>query len=219
MKAIRAALLLLGCITLLGAMAAQAQPLNKATKVTFDQPVAVPGMVLPAGTYTFTILDMAGSRNIVQIFNEDRTKLVTTILAIHNYRLEPTGETVIHFAESPAGTPQALKAWFYPCFNYGVEFVYPEKKAMEIAEASKEVVPAEKEEVTSIQGLKSVPLVAVTPEQKEEPLEQAIETEPPAGETAEKLPTTGSEMPLIALFGVIGIAAGFGLKRFAVQGR
>jgi hypothetical protein len=221
MRAIRAALLLLGGIALLGVMTAQADTFNKATKVTFDQPVEVPGTVLPAGTYTFTILNMAGSRNIVQIFNEDRTHLITTILAIHNYRLQPTGETVINFAERPAGTPQAVKAWFYPGFNYGVEFVYPVKKAMEIAQAANEVVPAETELATSPEQMKSVPLVAVTPQQKEEPVEQAIETQAPTGhnEVAEELPKTASEIPLIALLGVIGVVVGFGLKRMAAQAR
>lgn len=221
MKAIRAALLVLGGIALLGVLAAQANTFNKATKVTFDQPVEVPGMVLPAGTYTFTIHDSLGSRNIVQIFNEDKTKLITTILAIHNYRLEPTGETVISFAERPADRPQALKAWFYPGHNYGVEFVYPEQKAMEIAQASNEVVPAETELATTPKEMKSVPLVAVTPEQKTEPVEQAIEMQPPAEqkEVAEELPKTASEMPLIALLGLVGVAVGFGLKRLATQAR
>jgi hypothetical protein len=221
MKAIRTALLLLGGIVLLGVMAAEASTLDKATKVTFSQPVEVPGMVLPAGTYTFTILYTGGSRNVVQIFNEDRTKLITTILAIHNYRLEPTGETVIEFAERTADRPQALKAWFYPGYSSGVEFVYPEQKAMEIAEASNEVVPAETEVATTTEEMKSVPLVAVTPEQKTEPIEQAIETQAPAEqkEVAEELPKTASEMPLIALLGIIGVVAGFGLRRLAVPAR
>jgi LPXTG-motif cell wall-anchored protein len=219
MKAIRAALLLLGCIALAGALAAQASTFDKATKVTFDQPVEVPGMVLPAGTYTFTIHSSMGSRNVVQIFNEDRTKLITTILAIHNYRLEPTGETMINFAERPADRPQALKAWFYPGHNYGIEFVYPEQKALEIAQESKEVVLAETAEPTA-ETMGTVPVEAVTPEQKTEPLEEAIGTEPPAEqkEVAE-LPATGSEMPLIALLGVIGVVTGFGLRRLTVRVR
>ncbi len=221
MKAIRVALLLLGGIALLSVMTAQANTFDKATKVTFDQPVEVPGTVLPAGTYTFTIHPSLGSRNIVQIFNEDRTKLITTILAIHNYRLEPTGETVIKFAERPADRPQALKAWFYPGHSYGVEFVYPEKKALEIAEASNEVVPAETEVATTPEEMKTVPLVAVTPQQKEEPVEQAIEMQPPTEQkqVAEELPKTASEIPLIALLGVIGVVVGFGLKRVTAQAR
>lgn len=220
MKAIRAVLLLLGGIALVGVLAAQAQPLNRLTKLTFSHPVQVPGMVLPAGTYSFTINESLGSRNIVQIWNEDKTKLITTILAIHNYRLEPTGETVVTFHERPADTPQALKAWFYPGETHGIEFVYPKEKALEIAQASQEVVIAETEEPTP-ETLKSVPLVAVTPEQKEEPVEQAIETQPPTEQqqVAEELPKTASETPLVAVLGVFALAVGFGLRRLAHQAR
>ena len=221
MKASKVVSLVLGLIVFAGVVAiqAQAQTFNKRTTVTFNQPVAVPGQVLPAGTYTFTILDSFGIRNIVQIWNEDKTNLIATILAIPNYRLEPTGETVIEFSERPANQPQALKAWFYPGHGHGIEFVYPKREAIQIAQASNEVVPAEAVEPTP-STLKTVPLIAVTPEQKEEPIAEAIQTTP-AAKTAEpvavaqELPKTASPTPLIALLGVLSLAIGLGIRRFA----
>ena len=221
MKASKVVSLVLGLIVFAGVVAiqAQAQTFNKRTTVTFNQPVAVPGQVLPAGTYTFTILDSFGIRNIVQIWNEDKTNLIATILAIPNYRLEPTGETVIEFSERPANQPQALKAWFYPGHGYGIEFVYPKREAIQIAQASNEVVPAETIEPTP-STLKTVPLIAVTPEQKEEPIAEAIQTTP-AAKTAEpvavakELPRTASLTPLIALLGALSLAIGLGIRRFA----
>jgi hypothetical protein len=221
MKASKVVSLVLGLIVFAGVVAiqAQAQTFNKRTTVTFNQPVAVPGQVLPAGTYTFTILDSFGIRNIVQIWNEDKTNLIATILAIPNYRLEPTGETVIEFSERPANQPQALKAWFYPGHGHGIEFVYPKKEAIQIAQASNEVVPAEAVEPTP-STLKTVPLIAVTPEQKEEPIAEAIQTTP-AAKTAEpvavakELPRTASLTPLIALLGALSLAIGLGIRRFA----
>ena len=56
-----------------------------------NEPVQVPGEVLPAGTYVFRLQDSTSNRHIVQIFNEDHTSLITTVLAIPNYRLQPTG--------------------------------------------------------------------------------------------------------------------------------
>ena len=50
---------------------------------------------------------------------------MTTILAIPNYRLQPTGKTVFTFWETPPGQPKALRAWFYPGDNFGQEFAYP----------------------------------------------------------------------------------------------
>ena len=221
MKASKVVSLVLGLIVFAGVVAiqAQAQTFNKRTTVTFNQPVAVPGQVLPAGTYTFTILDSFGIRNIVQIWNEDKTNLIATILAIPNYRLEPTGETVIEFSERPANQPQALKAWFYPGHGHGIEFVYPKKEAIQIAQASNEVVPAEAVEPTP-NTLKTVPLIAVTPEQKEEPIAEAIQTTP-AAKTAEpvavakELPRTASLTPLIALLGALSLGIGLGIRRFA----
>ncbi len=220
MKTRRAVLLVLGML-LSCAIASQihAQTFNKRTKVTFSQPVAVPGKILSAGSYTFTIHDSLGSRNIVQIWNEDKTQLITTILAIPNYRLEPTEETVIEFSERPTGRPQAVKAWFYPGHSYGIEFVYPKEEAVQIAEASNEVVPAETVEPTP-STLRSVPLMAVTPKGEEEPIAEAFppEAEQPK-EVAQELPRTASPLPLIALFGASSLFVGFGLRRFAAKMR
>ncbi len=215
--------LVLGVIVLAGLMAiqAQAQTFNKRTTVTFNQPVEVPGQVLPAGTYTFTILHSYGIRNVVQIWNKDKTKLIATILAIPNYRLEPSEETVIEFSERPANKPQALKAWFYPGHGYGIEFVYPKQEAIQIAEATNEVVPAEIGELT-LSTIKTIPLIAMTPGQKEEPIEEAFQITPaPAAKTAKpvevakELPKTASLTPLLGLLGIVFILMGFGLKRFA----
>ena len=115
---------------------AMAAPINlmaddwdKATKLTFSESVEVPGVVLTVGTYWFTLADNDSDRNIVQIWNEDRTRLVTTILAIPDYRLKPTDKTVIHFEERPSDQPEAIHSWFYPGANCGEEFVYPKPQS------------------------------------------------------------------------------------------
>ena len=67
--------LLLGLTLFAGLLAiqAQAQTSNKRTTITFNQPVQIPGKVLPAGTYTFTIPDTTGMRHIVQVWDKDKT--------------------------------------------------------------------------------------------------------------------------------------------------
>jgi len=193
---------------------AQADQWNKKTTLTFSQPIEIPGKVLPAGTYVFKLLESPSDRHIVQIWNEDGTELITTILAVPNYRLAPTGETVIKFGERPGESPVALRAWFYPGDNFGQEFVYPKARAIELAEASKEIVPAETV-VPTESTLSTVPLIAVTPEKKEEPITEAIQTAPVTA--ARELPKTASSIPLIGLLGVISIGAAFGLKLLAKQ--
>ncbi len=129
MLRLRAMALLFGA-GLLGsflAAPAKADPANKETIFTFSQPVEVSGRVLPAGKYVFEVMDSASGRNIVEIFNADQTRLYALVPAIPDYRLEPSGKTVVTFEERKAGSPEALKTWFYPGDQYGIEFLYPAK--------------------------------------------------------------------------------------------
>jgi hypothetical protein len=112
---------------------ATADERDKKTVVTFSAPVEVPGKVLPAGTYVFKLLDSPSNRHIVQIFDADEKKLYATILAVPDYRLKPSDKPVIRFAERPSGSPEAIQAFFYPGDDYGQEFVYPHKRAVELA--------------------------------------------------------------------------------------
>src|SRR5271167_3256396 len=121
---------------------ARADDWNRKTTITFSGPVEIPGVhlhgwaVLPAGTYVFKILDSQSDRHIVQIFNKDESVIYATILAIPNYRLKATSKTVMTFTERPAGTPEALRAWFYPGRTSGEEFVYPKARAIALARAA-----------------------------------------------------------------------------------
>jgi hypothetical protein len=54
---------------------AHADDWDRASKLTFSQSVQIPGRVLPAGTYWFVLADGVGNRNILQVFNSDRSKM------------------------------------------------------------------------------------------------------------------------------------------------
>jgi LPXTG-motif cell wall-anchored protein len=217
MKIVKALFCLLA-ITLFGATvlsSARADTWDKKTVVTFSQAVEVPGKVLPAGTYTFQLLDSPSDRHIVQIFNADGTHIIATILAINNYRLEPTGDTVMKFSERPGDSPDALRAWFYPGDNFGQEFVYPKVRAIQLAQTTKVIVPAVAVDTLDDNTIKTVPIVAVTPDEKEVEVATVIQTTPPATPAAaetEELPQTGSVMPLLALLGAAFIGLAVGLK-------
>jgi len=200
---------------------ATADTWNKKTIVTFSGPVEVPGVgaqVLPAGTYMFKLLDSSSNRNIVQIFNKEGTHVFTTILAIPNYRLKPTDKTVITFRERAEGQPEAIRAWFYPGTQWGQEFVYPKLKAIELAKETNEPVLATTDEPTEVAALKEVPVEAVTPAGEEVPLAQAVEAPPvetASAAAAEPMPKTASEVPLLALMGLLSLGAGFGVWAFS----
>jgi hypothetical protein len=211
---------------------------DKKTVLTFSQPVEIPGQILPAGTYTFTITNSASDRHVVQIFNADGSQIIATVLAVNNWRLQPTGDTVIKFSERSGDNPEAVKAWFYPGDNFGQEFVYPRARAMELAVVTKEPIPALDD--TTPANMITTPIVAITPEQKEVPVAEVIAvTQPVAQEPAPAvaqqpapvvaqdttplvaenttLPKTASMVPLIALLGLASLGFAFVIKRFAIR--
>jgi hypothetical protein len=104
-------------------MNARAGALDQKIVFTFNQPVEIPGMVLPAGSYVFRLVE-GFDPNVVQIWSADETHLYTTTLTIPDYRPEPGSGTALTFQEGAAGSPKAVKEWFYPGDNSGHEFVY-----------------------------------------------------------------------------------------------
>ena len=208
---------LLGAAIVAPAWARQAglQNVSKKTTVTITRPMEIPGQVLPPGTYVFKVMDIVGTRNIMQVTNPDGTKIFATVIAVPDYRVAPTDKPVVQYKEETAGKPNALRAWFYGGEKAGLEFVYPKTRAVELAQAAHEYVPAETVELPAAAELKTVPLVAITPEGKEAPMAQAYEQKPEAKEVAEALPKTASPFPLIALIGGAFLLVGFGLRPFA----
>jgi hypothetical protein len=102
---------------------AKAAEWDKQTLVTVERSaVKIQGTVLEPGQYVLKLSDSPSNRQIVQVFNGDETELLTTILANVAYRLQPTGDTKLTFAEGPTGGPPAIRTWFYPGDNYGLQF-------------------------------------------------------------------------------------------------
>jgi hypothetical protein len=195
---------------------------DKKTVITFSQPVEIPGAVLPAGTYTFKLADTMSDRHIVQVFSADGSKILATFMAIPDYRLTATDETVIRFREVPSGSPEAIRAWFYPGNTVGDEFVYPKPRAVQLAKAAKAPVPATIVEKFDFDALKTAPIVAITPDEEEVPVTAAIQTTPlekaagnspaPIGTTGVErahLPKTAGMLPMILLFGLGAIGVAF----------
>lgn len=210
------------CLVALCAVAApsamMADESDKATKLTFSEPVEVPGKVLPAGTYWFTLADSESDRNLVQIWNADRTRLVATVLAVPDYRMRPAGRAVIHFEERPSDSPEAIHSWFYPGDNVGQEFVYPKTRATQLAkQTSRPVLSMPNEQASSTAQSKQVPVKAVTPSGEEIEISEVVATHPviPQEAAASSLPQTASSLPLLGLLGMLSLAAGLCLRAAA----
>jgi hypothetical protein len=189
---------------------AKADTWNKATKLTFSQPVEVSGTVLQSGTYWFQLMNSSANRNIVQIWNADHTKLIKTILAIPSYRIGPTGETVVKFAERPTGTPEAVRTWYYPGDNFGQQFVYRKARATQLAEnASEPVLTVRDERVAA-----PAPAVDKTPATAAQPTDDEVEVAEviDAVAMADALPETASTLPLLGVLGLLAVGAGLALR-------
>jgi LPXTG-motif cell wall-anchored protein len=232
-----------GCIGVVLAPAIQADDWNKKTTLTVTEAVQLPSCCTPGhtvtlqpGEYVMVLVDSLSDRHIVRVFDKNQEHVITTILAIPNYRLQPTGKTVFQYWEVPAGQPQALRAWFYPGDNFGQEFAYHKQTAAQIAAYVNTPVPAVEADTSAAEDLKTAPIVVIDQIGKVSPLvltkpdaTPAFETVPvqsapaaaesftqtaertkpsPAQETTpQTLPQTASAMPLLVLVGVFALAA------------
>ncbi|MBZ5556976.1 MAG: hypothetical protein LAO77_06820 [Acidobacteriia bacterium] len=124
---IRKVLLMLACASLaLVALpaTAHASEFDQLTLLTFNHPVGLPHVTLPAGTYRFVLADPSGDRSVVKVMNEQGTTCYGTFLTIPEREAEtPTAPVLLEKRE--AGAPQAIEAWFYPGDDIGREFLYP----------------------------------------------------------------------------------------------
>ena len=160
---------------------------DKKTVMTISAPTKIPGAnaVLPAGTYVIKLLDLAGNRSVVQIFNDREDKIYATVLAIPNYRLKPNGKSEFSFWETPSGQAPALRSWFYPGDAYGIEFAYQRKAATEIARSSNQNVPTVYSESEKPADLTKARIAATTPQGKEAELSKDVYSEATAKNPSE----------------------------------
>ena len=207
------------------APAVKADDWNQKTVFTFSGPVAIPGQILPAGTYVFKLLNSSSNRHIVQVFNQDENHVYGTFLAIPDYHLHPPSQPLVKFHERAADEPQAIKAWVYPGKSYGHEFVYPKTKAVELAHLNNTPVPAMPTEMAAdtlkldikidapeISAMIMAPVVVEEPNGREESVEAAFAETPMTDDSADELPSTASPLPLIAVLGMVSLAAAMAVR-------
>jgi hypothetical protein len=149
MRALLIASVAVAIVAVLVVPGVRADEYNKLTYLTFSGPVQVPGVTLPAGTYMFKLADPDTGRRAIQIWSQDGTKLYTTLLTIPDEMMAAQSDPVVMFKETPSGSPNAIKSWFYPGERIGQEFIYPKDQAMRIATANNTPVLAYTEELKS----------------------------------------------------------------------
>lgn len=102
---------------------AQASEWDHRTVFNISAPVEIPGRVLAAGTYVFKTV--GDQMNIVQILNKNEDRVVATMFAIPEEAAKTSTTSMLTLSETKKGTPEEIRAWFYPGDNIGWEFLYP----------------------------------------------------------------------------------------------
>ena len=99
---------------------------NRTTLLTFSGQVALPGVVLTAGTYTFERAD--GHPDIVRVLSRDRSRVY--FMAFTRQVDRPEGlpaSRIVTFGEASGGAPP-IEAWYPPDSSTGHGFIYDTKR-------------------------------------------------------------------------------------------
>jgi hypothetical protein len=119
-------------------LTAHADEDTQLTNISFSEAVQVPDRILPAGTYQFVLANSTANRDVVRIFNADRTQLFATIQTAPVQRPRETNGTSITLAQRPSGQPDALVSWFYPGMQTGHEFHYSKQEDKELTQDARQ---------------------------------------------------------------------------------
>ena len=106
----------------------QAWFIPKVNHLTFSKAVALPGVVLPAGAYTFETFEAgrgSPSPNIVMVRarNGQDTLYQGFTREVRRSAGIPSNRTVV-FGEAPTGQPTPIIAWYEIGSSTGHEFLY-----------------------------------------------------------------------------------------------
>ena len=219
---------------------------RRLTILTFSAPVQLPGMTLPAGKYRFEMADINNAAHTVRVLNEDGTKVLGTFSTIPT--TIPTRDlrdtnTLVMWAERPAGQPQAAKEWYYPQRSIGEEFVYPKAQALALAAANHAAVASEENgKVVRVEGNESTDTTAAAAAAETRETQVAENATPapapareaapvavgtsgqrttaapsPAPAPARRLPRTASQLALFELLSGLSIAAALGVRHLRMR--
>ena len=229
----------LGLLIGLVASLATADTVDKRTFFTFNRPIALPGVTLPAGQYLFRIANPNTEADVVQVLSADGKTPYATLFAIPDERPDASNEPEVRFMETGKDEPSAIKAWWYPGETTGYEFIYPKSQARLLAKGNPTPVLTTHANTTKAAQTHTPQLsrldatgkeTAVAAVKKPAPMpatgERQVgtvasaelliaETQAPrvaASARRTHLPKTASDLPLVGFMGLLALAGAGGLR-------
>jgi hypothetical protein len=94
-------------------------------KLTFSGPVKLPGVVLPAGSYSFDVVDNPSTLDLVVVRDPSRRKMY--YLGFTQIIPRPAGlpaNTAVTFGEAAANTVPPISVWYPVGQSIGHQFLY-----------------------------------------------------------------------------------------------
>jgi len=92
---------------------ARASASDRLTVFSINQPLRLPGVVLPPGKYAMQLMNV-GARNLVRVTDADHTKVYATFFAVPEALLKAADEPRLELKETQRGEIPELRAWYYP---------------------------------------------------------------------------------------------------------
>ena len=98
---------------------------TRINNLTFSRPVALPGVTLSAGAYSFEVLEPGVGVDIVRVWNRERSRVFYTGITRsvdRPRRMDPS--RVVDLGESVAGGAPPIRVWYPIGQSSGHEFLY-----------------------------------------------------------------------------------------------
>jgi hypothetical protein len=203
----------------------------KQATVTIQTPEQVPGSVLPAGTYVFKQSGSQSGWTIVQIYNNDDTAIVTTVLAYPNPKVASNGQNAVTYPANGAGSIPAIEGFVFTGDSTVEQFAYPRTAADQIGGANHTRIPttgADDAYPSALPDAANSWSAPVTNNASADTASDATmtaqntattdNTVPATTTTQRDLPQTASPLPLIMLIGLLAVC-GIVILRKVGRGR
>jgi hypothetical protein len=185
----------------------------KQAMVTIQSPEQVPGSVLPAGTYNFKQTGMQSGWAIVQIYSNDGSALVSTVLAYPNPKVASNGQNVVTYTANGSGSIPAIEGIVFTGDSTVQQFAYPRAAADQIGAANHVRIPTTGTDDAYPNALPDAASSWSAPLASNPVSDAAMTAQNPVMTRQEKLPQTASPLPAIALIGLFSIAGIVILRR------
>ena len=99
--------------------------LGRWDRITFSGPVALPGVVLPAGSYTFEIANPETSLRVVRVSDRDTGRVYFAgFTRIVPRPVNLPADQLVTLGEAPRGAAMPITVWYPSGLSRGHQFIY-----------------------------------------------------------------------------------------------